>query len=267
LRILYHGGGATVTELRGPFVPDAEWRGVLAAAARLMRARGQHRPAELLEQTPFEWIDATNYFNDEFSALRAVVPLDQYVQLQETPDAGAYETVANVVTEIAPEKPYVRFVVIKLDTESASASPVPRPTPRITSEAVETALADAELLLRARGPASAVDRAHTAVHGFLRAALERGGGAAVPQTAPVTDLYRQLRETHAGLRAAVTGGEESRRIVMALASILDSANSLRNTASGAHPAPSALQPPEALLVIHASRLLIHYLDGKLTQQD
>ena len=50
---------------------------------------------------------------------------------------------------------------------------VPAP-PTITS-VVERALADAETLLREQGPTSAVDRVHTALHGYLLAACQRHG--------------------------------------------------------------------------------------------
>jgi hypothetical protein len=39
--------------------------------------------------------------------------------------------------------------------------------PAATTDTVQRALADAEALLKSRGPVSAVDRLHTALHGHL----------------------------------------------------------------------------------------------------
>lgn len=108
------------------------------------------------------------------------------------------------------------------------------------------------------------DRVHTAAHGYLRAAVERTGHGASP-LASATDLFKQLREHDQRLRSHVEGSEHAKRIVMALASIVDAANTLRNTASAAHPSGQLLQRAEAMLVINAARSLIHYLDAKLAE--
>ena len=62
----------------------------------------------------------------------------------------------------------------------------------------------------------------------------------------------------------VENSEHTKRIVMALASIVDATNTLRNTASAAHPSPQLLEAAEAMLVINAARSLIHYFDSKLS---
>jgi len=52
---------------------------------------------------------------------------------------------------------------------------VESPVIAITSEVVFEALKDAEILLRSSGPKNAVDRAHTALHGYLKKlCLDRG---------------------------------------------------------------------------------------------
>jgi hypothetical protein len=265
MQYLYHGGGADITELGGPVASEDDWLNTRGVVCRLLRARRQEVAAALLEKMPFEWVDGTNYFADEFSVLRAVVPVEQYVALQEaqlnTTIEQPFKVIAQTITEICPDRPYVRFVVTQLETAGDVLRVVP-PSPRITSEAIESALADAELLARSRGPGNAVDRVHTAVHGYLRAALERSGGTPAP-LASVTELFKQLRETNEELRSMVTGAEATKKIVMALASIVDAANTVRNTASAAHPSGQKLEHAEAMLVINVARTLIHYLDAKL----
>jgi hypothetical protein len=55
-------------------------------------------------------------------------------------------------------------VVMRLENDGW----VDAPAPESTSETVLEAVRDAELLLNGRGPKSAVDRAHTALHGHLK---------------------------------------------------------------------------------------------------
>jgi hypothetical protein len=265
MRYLYHGGGADITGLDGPLVSDEEWANTRSVVCRLLRARHHNAAAALLEKMPFEWVNGENFFGDEFSVLRANVPVEQYVALQEakldkTIDLP-YKMIAETISEICPQRPFVRFIVAQLETDEDSLR-VSAPSPRITSESVDSALADAELLARSRGPANAVDRVHTAVHGYLRAALERAGATPAP-LASVTELFKQLRETDERLHTMVVGGDSTKRIVMSLASIVDAANTIRNTASAAHPSGQKLDYAEAMLVINAARSLIHYLDTKL----
>lgn len=259
---LYHGGGASITEISGPALPPDEWLRIRTAALRLLGARGHTQAASLLRDYAFELLGATNFFNDEFAVLRLTATLDQYVALSEvqhdTKAQQPFKVVADTIAEIGP---YVRFIVMLLESEDGPL-PVSAPSPQITSEAVESALADAELLLRSRGPASAIDRVHTALHGFLRAALERGGQPA-SATASVPELFKRLREAHPAMRNLGARGDDSKRIVMALATVVDAATALRNNASGAHPHEETLDAPEAMLVINAARSLLHFLDHKL----
>lgn len=54
-------------------------------------------------------------------------------------------------------------------------------SPQITSEVVRRALLDAESLIKTSGPTSAVDRVHTAIHGYL-VALCQGAGVGYQET-------------------------------------------------------------------------------------
>ena len=60
----------------------------------------------------------------------------------------------------------------KLHSE-ISGMDVPDIEPNTSTDAGLAALADAQALLRTRGPTSAVDRVHTGLHAFLKAACER----------------------------------------------------------------------------------------------
>src|SRR5262249_37919660 len=84
---------------------------------RLLAARSQARAAEILRSVPFRVVDATNHFNDEFSMLHAVVPLEEYERLRRSPDTGdrqAYGQIAEVLTELGT---YIRFIAVELALE------------------------------------------------------------------------------------------------------------------------------------------------------
>lgn len=260
--MLYHGGGATLTEVFGPSLSLPEWQKLRRAVQRLLTARGDTKAAELLETFPFEIRDGTNYFHDEFSVLYARVPLHQYVELGEFHAAGQteghFKRIADTITEIGP---FTRFVAVALTTEDQPI-PVAPPSPKITSQAVERALADAEKLINSRGPTSALDRVHTALHGYLRAVLERAK-IAVPKDPSVTELFKLMREQHPALTSLGYGTKDTLRVATSMATMIDSLNTLRNRASGAHPNERVLAEPEAMLAINAARSLLHYLDEKI----
>jgi hypothetical protein len=260
--ILHHGGGAALTELYDPALPGEEWTKLRSAAMRLLAARGGSQAAELLERYPFELLQGTNYFRDEFAVLHATVSLDQYVELGEMHAqaslAVTFGLIAETISEIGP---FTRFVAASLDTEE-KVIPVAAPSPKITSESVERALADAQHLIQARGASSAVDRVHTALHGYLRAALQREG---IPfaDDASITKLFKMLKERHPAFQDLGRFSEEALKMTRSMSSIVDSLSTLRNQASGAHPNKEVLRDAEAMLAINATRTLLHYLDRKL----
>lgn len=198
--VLHHGGGAGITEVLGAALPDEEWAKLRRNAQRLLAARGHSEAASALGQFPFELRGGTNYFQDEFCVLQAIVPLEQYIELEELKGSAkaSFKLIADTLSEIGP---FTRFVVAVLDSEEAP-SPVSPPSPSVTSESVERALADAEQLIRSQGPTSALDRVHTALHGYLRVVLDR---ATIPtrKGASVTELFKLLREKHSELQPSV----------------------------------------------------------------
>jgi len=137
-------------------------------------------------------------------------------------------------------------------------------TPEIqnTSEVVLEALQDAEALLKARAPQSAVDRAHTALHGYLkRLCLDRG--EPVPADSSLTALFKVLREQFPEFSAVIPHDAEAKRIFGSIASALDSLNTIRNRGTLAHPNDLLLEAPEAMLYINLSRAVLAYIESKI----
>lgn len=142
------------------------------------------------------------------------------------------------------------------------AAPVAAPTPRFTSEVVARALDDAEHLLGKQGAVSAVDRAHTALHGHLREVCAR---EQIPTSADaaMTELFKALREQHPAFRDLGPRADDIGKVLRALSTILDTLNPLRNRASVAHPNDALLPQAEAMLVLNAARSVLRYVDDKL----
>ncbi len=140
---------------------------------------------------------------------------------------------------------------------------IPNPDLVTASEVLRRALADTETLIQQSGAVSAVDRIHTALHGYLIAVCNESG-IDYEANASLTRLFRSLREEHPALAQVGTGSEEIGRVLQACAAIMDALNPLRNRLSVAHPNEQLLGNEKAKLVVNITRTLLHYLDAKFS---
>ncbi len=109
---------------------------------------------------------------------------------------------------------------------------------------------------------SAIDRIHTAFHGF-QFRVCRNIGIGLPEDPTLPFLFKTLRNHHPAFRQIGRRSEDIAQIMKAAGSILDVMNPLRNCASMAHANESLLPPEEAMLVINLARSFLDYLDMKL----
>lgn len=132
-----------------------------------------------------------------------------------------------------------------------------------TSETVRVALADAKVLLHQRGPVSAVDRVHTAFHGYLKyLCTEQKIEAGVSPT--MVQLLKKMRTEHPAFSNLGPRTQDIEKVLNSMAAILDALNPIRNNASVAHPNESLVTPHEATLVTNATIALLTYLDGRIS---
>lgn len=139
-------------------------------------------------------------------------------------------------------------------------SVVPAPEPRLTAAVVERALRDAQKLLESSGAISAVDRAHTALYGYMRLLCDEAS-IVHSADASITQLLKLLRTNHPSM-AVRSHTAETKRVLDAMATALDAINTIRNRASVAHPNEQLLDNAEAVLALNAIRTILHYLDLK-----
>ncbi|WP_432217080.1 abortive infection family protein [Pseudomonas kribbensis] len=130
------------------------------------------------------------------------------------------------------------------------------------SDVVRRALTDADQLLASSGATSAIDRLHTAMHGYLRSACQ-DVGISIPSNATLTQAFKELRTHHPALQSLGSHDKEVGKILTSFASVLDALNPIRNHGSVAHPNDRLIELPEGTLVVNAVRTIFHYLNQKL----
>lgn len=261
--ILYYTGGAGDFQLLSPKIEQAELRKLLYNAKLLLNSRGYARAAQTLSSIDFSLWDATNTFNDEFCVLHAEVPLKKYELIQEQYNTSGKEDFAQIADIFRELGAYIRFIVCDLELSDEGTTVVRSPDPVITSKILRQTLDDVEALIQARSPTSCVDRIHTALHSYLQAVCGAHGIAYKPD-ASITHLFKTLRNEHPALANLGLRTDDIEKILRAFASIMDALNPIRNKASAAHPNVELLGPDEAVLVINATRTLLHYLDSKFS---
>lgn len=163
--------------------------------------------------------------------------------------------------EMGRKKRTMYVELLAVATRLEADGQVDSPAIQKTSETVYEALKDAEALLKTRGPQSAVDRAHTALHGYLKK-LCHDRGETLPDDPSLTLLFKTLREKFSEFSATIPHDSEAKRVFGSIASALDSLNTIRNRATLAHPNELLLDAPEAMLYINLSRAVLAYIESK-----
>jgi hypothetical protein len=135
----------------------------------------------------------------------------------------------------------------------------------ISSAIVEHALKDASALLESRGPVSAFDRVHTALHGYLKAACARIP-VEVPHLATTAQVFKLVRQHHPAFSDLGSQHDSVLKIMQGMSAVIDGLSTQRNNASLAHANDELLGRDDAILAINAARTLIQFLDAKILQE-
>ncbi|OKX84268.1 abortive infection family protein [Corynebacterium glutamicum] len=187
------------------------------------------------------------------------------ILLQQSPDRQAKilrgvldKYPANTEARLA-FKPRVEDWIRQLDGIPVVASAMPVES---MSAVVRQALIDAENLIKTSGPASAIDRVHTALHGHLNE-LCLDAKISLPDRPTLQVAMKRLRENHPKLKPSGQRADEVSRVLYSMATTLDALTTLRNNASPAHPNDALLSEHEAILAINAARTIFAYIDSKV----
>jgi hypothetical protein len=258
---LYSSGGAQDYEILSPAMNGDKWEKFKIAVRRLLKAR-KSNCLDFFEQHNFKLAEGTNFFGDEFYILYFEVSLEKYVEYEENSELKKIDfyELANTITELGY---FVRFIIIKhcIDIESDIVS---QPTPINSTQIVELALKDSQNLLYSSGPVSAVDRNHTALHGYMQNICDEANINYSTRPA-LTELFKLIKENHPKFNSEDNDISSANKLLRSLSSIVDTLNYIRNNESIAHPNEKILQEPEAILVINCARTLFHYLSIKINK--
>lgn len=190
--------------------------------------------------------------SDQSKALRAI--LDGYSAI-ETPDPDHPHLRTPRLERI------IRSWISRLETGQDAVTV----TLASASEIVRRVLDDADNLIRTSGPQSAVDRVHTAMHGYLHGLASDAGITVESDRPTMNQLLRALRAQHPALVDLGARPDDIGRILNGMATIFDALNPVRNNASAAHPNDEIVGEPEAILIINTVRTVLSYLEAKRRQ--
>ena len=152
----------------------------------------------------------------------------------------------------------------QLISRCEGGAPVDVVAPATTRAVVEQALREVEDRVRAGAPLAAVDRVHTAFHGFLLAVIHDRKIAIPNDPDPsTTKLFKALRTNCPELKTAGPHADQFDKIANSLAVIVDALNPVRNRGTLAHANEHLIGAAEAMLFVNAVKTLMHYLNVKL----
>ena len=140
------------------------------------------------------------------------------------------------------------------NTSEYIAPPRPQASPE---SVVARALSDAKALIGHTDASSAVDRAHTALHGYL-VHLCVDNNVEIKQDITTAKAFKQLRESHPALAPDGPRAPDVTRVLQAFATSIDAFSTIRNKASLAH-ANVLLDEPEATAVLNAIYTIFRYI--------
>lgn len=211
-------------------------------------------------------VDASAYRAKGYTTLKAFIQIlkDSEPRAQAKIIRGVFDMITppkEATDDQSRKKLAVHKELLSVAARLEADGQVDTPVIQHTIEVVFEALKDAEALLKSRGPKSAVDRAHTALHGYLKR-LCQNKGIVMPIDPSLTAVFKVLREKLPELSAIYPHDAEAKRVLGSMASALDSLNTIRNRGTMAHPNELLLDDAEAMLYINLARTVMAYIEAK-----
>jgi len=179
---------------------------------------------------------------EELGSRGATVPTVQHINQILLNNQIPYEIICNQLLETGAR------VAIPEISESVSTT-------------VMRALGDAKALIGTVDASSAIDRAHTALHGYL-VQLCRDSSIELPNDPTASKAFKLLREFHPALQASGHRADEVTRVLNSFAASIDAFSTLRNKASLAH-VNELLDVPEATAIVNAMYTIFRYIQDSM----
>jgi hypothetical protein len=133
-------------------------------------------------------------------------------------------------------------------------------------EFVKEVLSQAETLIANHSYSSAVDRAHTAIHGYLKALCDEQNITFSEQNVKIQDMWGKLKTDHPKFNIDVRDHQRPiNQTVNAIGKFLENMNDIRNRHGFSHPNEDIIEENEARFIINLSRVLLFYIDSKTNE--
>ncbi|WP_286300675.1 abortive infection family protein [Vibrio apostichopi] len=161
-----------------------------------------------------------------------------------------------VQTSLKREEPEL-YLVIEAIVDGIEV--VATPDVANINDTVFKALEDAEVLLSTQGAASAYDRTHTALHGFLRQVC-KNKGIAYSDNDAITALLPKVND-YIKRQPDIGRNEQVFNMLRSAGSMLNTINYLRNHHSLSHANQDLLTEADAQFSINLTRSIMSYIDG------
>lgn len=157
----------------------------------------------------------------------------------------------------------VHFQIVNGQLNATGAAVVTPQVSESISTTVMRALGDAKALIGTVNSSSAIDRAHTALHGYL-GQLCADENISLASDANVSKAFKELRRSHPALLATGNRADEISRVLNSFAASIDAFSTLRNHASLAH-VNDLLDVPEATATVNAIYTIFRYVQDSLAR--
>lgn len=130
---------------------------------------------------------------------------------------------------------------------------------------VQDTLDQCQTLISQHNCQSAVDRAHTALHGYLKETCKNAGLSIKENNPKIQDYWSKLKQEHPSFLFDHTQSHlPINQIVNAIGKVLESLNEIRNNKSFSHPNEEIIGESEAKLVINLFQSILQYIDNKVS---
>lgn len=129
------------------------------------------------------------------------------------------------------------------------------------TETIKKSIDDAEHFVQMGKYSSAIDRVHTIFHGYLRLKLDEQE-IKYEESETIMQLYSKLHNNLEEIESSKINGLIKSSIRSA-SGVVDTINTIRNKYSLSHPNEEIIGEQEAKLVIHLSKQIFEYIEGRV----
>ncbi|WP_274482693.1 abortive infection family protein [Paenibacillus polymyxa] len=131
-------------------------------------------------------------------------------------------------------------------------------------EFVQDTLDQCQTMISQHNCSSAIDRAHTALHGYLKETCKKADLQINLSNPKIQDYWSKLKQEHPLFLIEHSQSHlPINQIVNAVSKMLEGLNEIRNNRSFSHPNEEIIKEPEAKFVINLFRSILQYVDQKV----